>query len=691
MLTAQSPGQLRALLAHAPDDTTRANLLELLAWEYRSRNQDSSRYFAEQALELATRAVHLKVIAYSLTDLGNYYRRTGQDSLAVRYHESSLAVRQRMGSAKDLASGYNMLARAYRNIDDADRAIRHFKLGLQLAEAHHLQDLEAKLSDGLGVTYLHLDRYHLAGPLLAHALALHETLQNRREIAQSNQNIGNYHQRLGQSAKALAAFERAWACYDSLGDLEGKAEILLNQGAILYQEGRLKAANEKLTQALCLGETHGFSKMLPEVYHNLALVSMDLGNAQEAAKYHMADIRLNRSAGKNEDLATGLIALAAVPLKQNRPQAAIPMLKEARALLDSKDAYTLVIRDLLKAEAQAYAAIGDFEAAFQANTALVNWEDSISHAQHVARELADNYALMRQKNELLAKEAAVQTAKAAQAEAEVKQRGLLLLVIVLTGVAVVGFGIAFIRNQRLKIRTLQAEKVARETEAQKEAEIQEVLAAAASQAFRLRMETQERERKRIARDLHDQLGNRLAMVQVMFEGIGTVLPLLPPKIATQYQRAVTQLEAASDDVRKIAHNMHAGEIARYGLLSSIENLCLQVSQMGKVAMRFHSTGDVPKLPLELENELYAIASTLIQNVLRHANATQAQIDLSYDTAHIHLDIRDDGIGFAPTAPRGLGLQSVEDLCKRWAGEMTIHPAAPSGTLVTIQIPVPECT
>lgn len=688
-LMAQNIGQLRSILANADQDSTKAELMEMLAWEYRSLNPDSSRYFAEQALELAKKTGQLRVIAFSLSDLGNYYRRKGKDSLALPYHLSSLEFRTRLNSPKDLISGYNMLARAYRNLNESKRAVFYFRQGLQLVSQYDAPDLEAKLSDGLGLTYLHQGKLQLAGPLLAHALALHEGQHNRLEIAQSHQNIGLYHERLGQSVKALAAFEKAWLYYDSIGNVAGQTEILLNQGAILYQQGRMVAAADKLLQAQQLAEQHQFSEMLPEVYNNLALVYRRQGRLEDAVYYHLEDIRINRDAGRKSELAAALIELAVLYLDQQQPRQALPVLEEARHLLGKTDSSAITLRDLLKAEARAYAEIGDFEAAFRANTALVSWEDSLDRAQQAAREFADSYVHVRQKNELLAKETALQTAKAAQAGAEAKQRGLLLVVLILLGLVIVGFGIAYIRTQKLKIRALQAEKLAREAEARKEEEIQQVIGAAESQAFRLRMETQERERKRIARDLHDQLGNRLAMVQVMFEGVGTVVEQLPPKIANQYLRSVALLEAASDEVRKIAHNLHAGEIARYGLLHSIENLCHQVSQLGKVKMDFQSSGDMPKLPFELENELYAIASTLIQNVLRHASARHTEVRLHCDASRVHLQITDDGIGLPSGAQRGMGLQSVEDNCKAWEGQVTISAQPASGTTISIIIPIPK--
>lgn len=685
---AQTIGRLRHTLAEAGHDSTKAIVMEALAWEYRRALPDSSRYFAEQALELAQNTGQQRVIAFSLTDLGNFYKWEGKDSIALGYHLSSLEIRRRLNSPRDLISGYNMLARAYRNLHDTPNAISAFQKGLRLVRDYDAPDLEAKLSDGLAMAYLHQGKLHLVGPLLAHALALHEGAHNILEIGQTHQNIGLYHQRLGQSVKALAAFEKAWMYYDSAGNVVDQAAILLNQGAILYQQGRLKASEEKLLQSLNLAEQHQLSKIRPKAYNNLALVYRQQGRLEEAARYHLLDIQLNRDAGRRPDLASGLIELAVLYLDQGQPFKAIPILKEAGSLISQADSNVVALLDLRKAEARAFADIGDFEAAFRANMAVENWEDSLLRAQQSAREFADSYVLIRQKNELLAKEAALQSAKAAQASAEAKQRGLLLVVLLLVGLVLVGFGISYIRTQQLKIRAMQAEKSARELESRKEAEIQQVLGLAESQAFRLRIETLVRERKRIARDLHDQLGNRLAMVQVMFEGVGTVVEQLPPKIGDQYQRAVVLLEAASDEVRKIAHNMHAGEIARYGLILSIENLCQQVHQSGKVRMRFESSGDMPKLPFELENALYAITSTLIQNILRHAAAQSAGIKLYCDARQITMEITDDGIGLPTDLQPGLGLKSVEEICMAWEGKLTLQPGRPGGTIVSVLIPVP---
>ncbi len=203
--------------------------------------------------------------------------------------------------------------------------------------------------------------------------------------------------------------------------------------------------------------------------------------------------------------------------------------------------------------------------------------------------------------------------------------------------------------------------------------------------------TQESERERIAADLHDDLGGTLVAIRYRLANLRRDVP--GPETALSFDQLEVMIQQSCRDLRRISHNLMPPEFARTGLRSALEHLVRSVSSH-PTRFTFVALGPERKLPLDTELNLYRIASELIHNVLKHAQARRAAVQVLYHPDQLVLLVEDDGVGnqSEKTAGgrEGIGLKT-SSLRADYIGARMRREASPSGTLVVVELPYPPAS
>lgn len=203
---------------------------------------------------------------------------------------------------------------------------------------------------------------------------------------------------------------------------------------------------------------------------------------------------------------------------------------------------------------------------------------------------------------------------------------------------------------------------------------------------------QEQERSRIARDLHDELGQQLTALMV---GIGTVESAKDLQSAQSLAHNLRKVGAAAhEEVRRIARGLRPGVLEELGLAAAIERLCEDFEQVHGVTVRLEAPAAANgKLSLPVETSLYRILQESLTNVAKHAQASSIEVALTHSGDMIILSVKDDGCGLrdAPSglsslSRPGLGLDSIRERARMLQGECTIHGAKGGGSIVQVKIP-----
>ncbi len=205
------------------------------------------------------------------------------------------------------------------------------------------------------------------------------------------------------------------------------------------------------------------------------------------------------------------------------------------------------------------------------------------------------------------------------------------------------------------------------------------------------IEGAEKERIRIARELHDGIGGLLAAAKRDFETVKITYHL---HNKPDYTHGLLLLGEASAELRKTAHNMMPEILLQEGLVEAVAYFCHTVASNKSTRIYFQTVGTIQKFNPAFELTTYRIVQELIHNILKHAQATEALVQMSFNEELFDLTIEDNGIGIpedAITRTRGMGLKSIEDRLRTINGKMTIQKLQGHGTGIYLEIPIQKET
>ena len=242
-----------------------------------------------------------------------------------------------------------------------------------------------------------------------------------------------------------------------------------------------------------------------------------------------------------------------------------------------------------------------------------------------------------------------------------------LIILLLTGIG----GMAYVvwTNRRLKGKNQQL--------VTKNREIEEALARG-----------QTMERKRVASELHDNLNTKVAAVRWRLEALsGQGWPVSDRKIVSDVLGMVNDVYA---DIRLISHNLVPEELESKGLKVAVQTLMSTLKGNDKVNFNFVFDGTDRRLSTPVEYQLYTIVLELVNNVIKHANATHAWISLTYQNDRVVLTVSDDGVGFPKLSNRtdGVGLRNIQTRVEQLKGTWQVE-SMPSSTRITVDIPMED--
>ncbi len=207
----------------------------------------------------------------------------------------------------------------------------------------------------------------------------------------------------------------------------------------------------------------------------------------------------------------------------------------------------------------------------------------------------------------------------------------------------------------------------------------------------LMLESQEKERQRIANELHDNLGSLLATLKLNFQNISRTNQHAAEKENQLYHKTDALIEEAYQEVRNISHLKNLGVVGKEGLLLSVKKMAEKMSILNKLQMNVIPFGLTERLENSVEVILFRIIQELCTNIIKHSEATEVNIYLNqHDEKGINIMIEDNGKGFVPAMSgksAGIGLKSIEKKVEQMNGTFTIDSVIGKGTTIIIDIPL----
>jgi len=210
-------------------------------------------------------------------------------------------------------------------------------------------------------------------------------------------------------------------------------------------------------------------------------------------------------------------------------------------------------------------------------------------------------------------------------------------------------------------------------------------------ALRYRLSrAQEEERARIARDLHDDAGQRLALLSIDLEQLKQTSMKLKSSLTQQLEALVKAASEITSDVHNVSRRLHPSQVELLGLAPALSNFCKDFAARNSMEIEFVNAGLQQKPPVDSALCLFRVAQEAVRNVQKHSGIRRALIQLDEISGSLRLRISDQGAGFDPQSAdfsQGLGLLSMEERLHSLGGELFIHSRPGGGTCVEACVPL----
>ncbi len=204
------------------------------------------------------------------------------------------------------------------------------------------------------------------------------------------------------------------------------------------------------------------------------------------------------------------------------------------------------------------------------------------------------------------------------------------------------------------------------------------------------IEAQEQERARIARDLHDDVGQRLALLAVELNRMRDFIPDSAAELLRHVDELEAQASEMSTDVHTLSHELHSRNLEYLGIVSAVKSFCKEYGDKYKANVNFAHEGVPANVPKEISVCLFRVLQESLQNALKHSEVRHFDVRLEGSSEEIHLTVRDSGVGFDPESTkntRGLGLISMRERVNIVKGTFVITASPQRGTEVSVRVPL----
>jgi PAS domain S-box-containing protein len=202
---------------------------------------------------------------------------------------------------------------------------------------------------------------------------------------------------------------------------------------------------------------------------------------------------------------------------------------------------------------------------------------------------------------------------------------------------------------------------------------------------------QEEERARIARDLHDDFSQSLALQCIDLEQLLKKLAKTETDERTRLLKMLKRTKQMTADIRALSHQLHSNKLEYVGLVPAVSGLCKEISEKYEIQVRFTESGFPQNIPKDVALCLFRVAQEAIGNVVKHSQAKSAEVELSANSNGVSLRITDEGKGFAPHDTSreggGLGLVGMTERLRLVGGRLLIRSELMQGTSILAEVPM----
>ncbi|MBL6449382.1 tetratricopeptide repeat protein [Fulvivirga sp. 29W222] len=592
----------------------------------------------------------------------------------ITYADSALLLSKEGNYTSGLARSHYLLGAAYTINGDFDPARNNLNTALQLYDKLDDQRGSVRSNRYLGRLYQYSGHREQALRFYISALKLAEQINWSDEIINLTNNIGSVYLDQQHYDKAIEYFTR---CLEMAPDKSITSILLSNIGLVYRNQKKYDHALQYIEKSLNICYEMGdiTCELIPL---GIAIsIYMDLEKYSLALKYSHEIMKKQEQLNLKKGLMvtynrTGLLHWYMLQYDSaiNYFEKSLKIGKEtnysSQHLIHANMAF--VYKDAKK-----------YKQALDHVLIHVKLKDSLfTHEKNrITEELLAKYDAEKQLKEIeiLQKEKELQ-------EATLERQSLTQNVAIVGAALILIVSVIILINyqQKIKAQIMLSIKTKELSEQKK----MELIRENEIKSIKANIEGQEKERERIAQELHDGVAGNLA-------GIKLVLANLSGKEQNQeLNKVIRNIDETYHEVRTLSHHLIPPKIMENEFIELIKNYLddLKRSHLFEIHFGYHPQTELNKLPNQIKTEVYRIIQELMNNIIKHAKADQVDIQLTKLNESLNLMVEDNGVGFdASATSSGIGLNNIHSRVKLLDGEINIDTTINRGTIVDITIPV----
>ncbi len=537
---------------------------------------------------------------------------------------------------------------------------------LKLFKSLGMNEMAGRASSHMGILFKNTGEFEKAISYQIDALKYSEMTGDVRSVAVACNNIGILYKTLARFDEALPYYRRSLAACLEMGFPRGVAMCLSNIGTIHDAKQNLDSAVVYYQFALDTATKYDIVGAKAVALNNLGEIYAKQDKEEIALPYFYRVLELDQESGDKHGEVYSLINVGNSLKVLKRFDEAVPYFE--KALSQSKELGANNLENLVyHSMADYYGEKGDFKSAFEYHQKHIQLKDSIYNLEKMAQleELKTKYETEKkeQENVQLRNEAEIK-------ELKIDQQSLQITALIVLLAALTIITLLWINRQKHKAQVRV-----------REARIEEQ-----KQGLNAVITAVEEERKRIAKDLHDGIGQQLSGLRLSWSKLAR-------KFAKdgedgELNKLTDILDGTANNLRSISHEMMPRVLSEAGLVPAIEDMLEKSFALSDVKYSYEHFGMDSRFNERLEISLYRVCQELINNIIKHSGASEVSVQLIYSGTNLALIVEDNGRGFDVTkSGDGIGLMNISSRVSNINGEINYEPSPGSGTVATIRIPV----
>ncbi len=494
------------------------------------------------------------------------------------------------------------------------------------------------------------------------SLKIFESINNKDGIVRMENEIGNLYRKNGDASSAIKHLKKALEVSKADHNLDGIANTYNNIGVAYETKNDYDKALTFYRDALRTYSELGSKLGCSYSQSNIAGVFWFHQQFDSSFIYLEKSLKIREELNDQTAIAVSLNDIGEMFMAKHDSLKAIEYFQKSLKL-SQQIGFKDLQQHTAKFLSECYFALKDYAKAYQFHKLYSSLKDSVFNEQK-NKQITE----MQTKYETEKKDLEISKSKLVIEEQKTQRNILIISIIILIAISYFVYS-----RYRFKQRIAFNEAMLKQQELRSKAII----------------DAEENERKRIARELHDGLGQQLSAVKLNMSSLDSSLELKTDEQRKMLQNALDIIDDSVKEVRAVSHSMMPNVLVKSGLTAAVSEFANRITSANKIKIEIEAHGLTERLDGTTETILFRVLQEIVNNIIKHSEASQVNIQIIRHEDEVMLMVEDNGKGFeiAKISGEGIGIKNIQSRIEFLNGKVNFDSQPQKGTTVIIEVPI----